>query len=48
MATRLGAAVAVIEGAGHSPAAEQPEQTIAVLSRFWTSVDAAASRPRPE
>jgi pimeloyl-ACP methyl ester carboxylesterase len=48
MATRLGAAVAVIEGAGHSPAAEQPEQTVAVLSRFWTGVDAAASRPRPE
>ena len=48
MATRLGAAVAVIEGAGHSPAAEQPEQTIAALSRFWTSVDAAAFRLRPE
>jgi pimeloyl-ACP methyl ester carboxylesterase len=48
MATRLGAAVAVIEGAGHSPAAEQPEQTVAVLSRFWTGVDAATSRLRPE
>jgi pimeloyl-ACP methyl ester carboxylesterase len=48
MATRLGAAVAVIEGAGHSPAAEQPEQTVAVLYRFWTGVDAATSRLRPE
>jgi pimeloyl-ACP methyl ester carboxylesterase len=48
MATRLGAAVAVIEGAGHSPAAEQPAQTVAVLSRFWTGVDAVASRSRPE
>ncbi len=36
MADRLGASVAVIDGAGHSPAAERPEQTVAALERFWT------------
>ena len=41
MADRLGAPVAVIEGAGHSPAAEQPEQTVAVLEKFWVAVEAA-------
>ena len=40
MAERLGAPVAVIDGAGHSPAAEQPEQTVAVLKQFWATVDA--------
>jgi pimeloyl-ACP methyl ester carboxylesterase len=43
MADRLGAPVAVIAGAGHSPAAEQPEQTVAVLEKFWATVDAARS-----
>jgi pimeloyl-ACP methyl ester carboxylesterase len=37
MATRLGAEVAEIEGAAHSPAAERPEETTAVLTRFWAS-----------
>lgn len=45
MADRLGAPVAVIEQAGHSPAAEQPEQTAAVLRRFWADVDADAAHP---
>jgi hypothetical protein len=43
MADRLGAPVAVIAGAGHSPAAEQPEQTVAVLEKFWATVDVARS-----
>jgi len=43
MADRLGAPVAVIDDAGHSPAAEQPERTVAVLQRFWTRVDAPRS-----
>jgi pimeloyl-ACP methyl ester carboxylesterase len=38
MARRLGAREAVIEGAGHSPAAEHPEATATVLVDFWTSV----------
>lgn len=38
MARRLGARVAVIEGAGHSPAATQPEATAAALLEFWSSV----------
>ena len=41
MAERLNAPVAVIEGAGHSPAAEQPAQTVTVLAKFWAAVTAA-------
>jgi pimeloyl-ACP methyl ester carboxylesterase len=44
MAARLRAPVAAIEGAGHSPAAEQPEQTAAILAKFWTEVDAASPK----
>jgi pimeloyl-ACP methyl ester carboxylesterase len=44
MAARLGAPIVVIEGAGHSPAAERPEQTVSVLAKFWTVLE-AASRP---
>jgi pimeloyl-ACP methyl ester carboxylesterase len=47
MADRLGAPVAVINGAGHSPAAEQPEQTVAVLKQFWATVDAMPRPPAP-
>lgn len=39
MAARLGAPVAVIDGAGHSPAAEQPTRTVAVFETFWAEVD---------
>jgi pimeloyl-ACP methyl ester carboxylesterase len=35
MATRLGAEVAEIAGAAHSPAAERPEETAAALTGFW-------------
>jgi len=38
MAGRLGARVAVIHGAGHSPAAQQPGATVAALTAFWSSV----------
>jgi pimeloyl-ACP methyl ester carboxylesterase len=40
MAVRLGAATAVITGAGHSPAADRPEATAAALLEFWAKVDA--------
>lgn len=40
MATRLGAGTAVVEGAGHSPAADRPEATAAALLEFWAKVDA--------
>jgi pimeloyl-ACP methyl ester carboxylesterase len=40
MATRLGAATAVIPGTGHSPAADRPEATAAALLEFWAKVDA--------
>lgn len=36
-ARRLGAAVAVIDGAGHSPAAELPDATAAALLAFWAA-----------
>ena len=39
MAERLGAAHIVISGAGHSPAADQPEVTAQVLSHFWAQVE---------
>jgi pimeloyl-ACP methyl ester carboxylesterase len=38
MAHRLGAPTAVIEGAGHSPAAQCPAATAAALTRFWDDV----------
>lgn len=38
MATRLGCAVSVIEGAWHSPAAEDPEATVEALLRFWSAL----------
>jgi pimeloyl-ACP methyl ester carboxylesterase len=37
MATRLGASVAVVDGAGHSPAAQRPAETAAALIDFWAS-----------
>jgi pimeloyl-ACP methyl ester carboxylesterase len=37
MAERLGAHRTVIEGAEHSPNADQPEATARALSAFWTS-----------
>jgi pimeloyl-ACP methyl ester carboxylesterase len=37
MAARLGAQLAVIEGAGHSPATETPYPTAAALTAFWAS-----------
>ncbi len=36
-ARRLGASVAVIRDAGHSPAVDQPEHTARVLTEFWGS-----------
>ncbi len=42
MAVRLGARREVVAGAGHSPNAERPEATAAVLDDFWRS---AAVRP---
>lgn len=41
MAQRLGARVAVIEGAGHSPAAEHPETTVAAFVAFWAAAQSA-------
>ena len=38
MARRLGARVAVVDGAGHSPAAQQPTATATALLDFWSSV----------
>jgi pimeloyl-ACP methyl ester carboxylesterase len=40
MASRLGAALEIIEGAAHSPTVEQPEATVAVLSGFWLGAGA--------
>jgi pimeloyl-ACP methyl ester carboxylesterase len=37
MAVRLGAQLAVIDGAAHSPAVEQPAATAATLAGFWMS-----------
>jgi pimeloyl-ACP methyl ester carboxylesterase len=42
MAARLGAPRAVIEGAAHSPAVEQPKRTAGVLTLFWGEVESAA------
>jgi pimeloyl-ACP methyl ester carboxylesterase len=40
MAGRLGARRVEIAGAGHSPAASHPEETVEVLLGFWVSVEA--------
>ncbi|MFL6128205.1 MAG: alpha/beta fold hydrolase [Mycobacteriales bacterium] len=40
MAERLGAARAVVAGAVHSPAAQQPDATVRVLLDFWAGVPA--------
>ncbi|MDQ2839319.1 MAG: alpha/beta hydrolase [Actinomycetota bacterium] len=40
MATRLGAAYAVIERAAHSPAVENPADTVTALIEFWQSTQA--------
>jgi pimeloyl-ACP methyl ester carboxylesterase len=40
MAARLGVDHVLLEGAGHSPAVEQPAPTAGVLCAFWASVDA--------
>lgn len=37
MADRLGARLAVLDGAGHSPAVEQPGATAAALTAFWAA-----------
>ncbi|MBC3842651.1 alpha/beta hydrolase [Streptacidiphilus sp. 4-A2] len=39
MAERLGARHVVVAGAGHSPNAEQPADTAAALSGFWSSIN---------
>lgn len=36
VAAAVGTAVAVVDGAAHSPAVEQPEETVRVLESFWT------------
>jgi pimeloyl-ACP methyl ester carboxylesterase len=36
MAARLGAEVAVVSDAGHSPAIDQPAVTAATLAAFWS------------
>jgi pimeloyl-ACP methyl ester carboxylesterase len=38
MGKRLGAEVAVIADGAHSPAAQQPEQTVETLLEFWRSL----------
>lgn len=40
MAQRLDARHVVIEGAGHSPAVDDPDATAAALTAFWNDVDA--------
>ena len=42
MARRLGARTAVVDGSGHSPAADRPAETAAALLAFWADVDAPA------
>ncbi len=42
MAERLGARREVVDDAGHSPAAEAPDTTAAVLSEFWVEAERAA------
>lgn len=39
MAERLGARRVVLPGVGHSPAADAPEETAAVLAEFWTAAE---------
>lgn len=42
MAGRLGADVVAVEGAGHSPAAEKPDETAEQLLGFWRQVESTA------
>lgn len=42
MADRLGAQLEVVPDSGHSPAAEAPDATVAVLRRFWVGSHPAA------
>ncbi len=44
MAQRLRARHAVITGAAHSPAVENPSTTIALLRDFWSDVESASAR----
>lgn len=39
-ASRLGAATAVLDGVGHSPAADAPDATVAALLSFWAGTTA--------
>ncbi|HSI93661.1 MAG TPA: alpha/beta hydrolase [Jiangellaceae bacterium] len=48
MAVRLGAQLSVIDGAGHSPAVERPEETVLLLTEFWASLGRPDSRTGPE
>ena len=41
MARRLGARTAVVDGAGHSPAADRPAETARALLAFWSEVETA-------
>lgn len=45
MAHRLGAQLEVIEQAGHSPAVERPLDTVATLTKFWTTVSSTTPTP---
>jgi pimeloyl-ACP methyl ester carboxylesterase len=45
MAARLVARHAVIPGAGHSPAVENPAATIRILRDFWTATDPPGPAP---
>jgi len=47
MAARLGARYAVIAGAGHSPAIEQPARTAQLLCDFWRAVGESPPGRRP-
>jgi pimeloyl-ACP methyl ester carboxylesterase len=43
MARAIGARDVVIDGAGHSPAVDDPDATAAALAEFWAEVDAAST-----
>jgi len=47
MASRLGARVQIVAGAGHSPAIEAPERTVAILTHFWRAVGAGGGAVAP-
>ena len=44
MARRLGARIAVIEGAAHTPNEDCPEATADMLVKFWAAVDRNAEQ----